>query len=89
MNEHVMLYLFRKVLEMFHIFPMIDVVVPVEKGSAAFWFNMNTDSSDMAWMEHASCPVLYGNKWIAGKIPTEFGNEFTRPCGLKPDAPIP
>ena len=33
---------------------------------------------------HAACPVLVGVKWVSNKWIHEVGNEFRRPCGLKP-----
>jgi hypothetical protein len=33
---------------------------------------------------HAGCPVLTGNKWVSNKWIHERGQEFRRPCALKP-----
>ena len=67
------------------VFVNIDAVIPAVRGTAAFWFNLLPDGNEDDWKLHAACPVLYGNKWIAGKFPTEHANVFTRPCGLQPD----
>ena len=67
------------------VFANIDALIPAVRGTAAFWFNLLPDGREDVWKLHAACPVLYGNKWIAGKFPTEHANVFTRPCGLEPD----
>ncbi|VDN34107.1 unnamed protein product [Gongylonema pulchrum] len=33
---------------------------------------------------HAACPVLTGIKWVANKWIHEKGQEFRRPCALRP-----
>jgi len=45
-------------------FPMLDVIVPVEKGSAVVWYGLHTNNGSI-YIEslHGSCPLLKGNKW--------------------------
>uniref|UniRef100_A0A671LUI4 Zgc:152670 n=1 Tax=Sinocyclocheilus anshuiensis TaxID=1608454 RepID=A0A671LUI4_9TELE len=52
------------------------------KGSAVFWYNLHKNGNVDLNTEHARCPVLRGNKWVANKWIHEFGQEFRRPCSL-------
>lgn len=36
------------------------------------------------YTRHSACPVLVGSKWVTNKWIHEQGQEFVRPCGLKP-----
>lgn len=46
------------------VFPQLDIIVPVEKGAALVWLNLNTsDGSPIMDSVHGSCPILKGNKW--------------------------
>ncbi|KTF80421.1 hypothetical protein cypCar_00041580 [Cyprinus carpio] len=54
----------------------------VFKGSAVFWYNLHKNGKVDLNTEHAGCPVLRGNKWVANKWIHEFGQEFRRPCSL-------
>ncbi|XP_069124623.1 prolyl 4-hydroxylase subunit alpha-1-like isoform X2 [Argopecten irradians] len=49
------------------VFPQIDVHIPVKKGAAAFWLNLDDDLEGLEDTLHAGCPVLLGSKWIANK----------------------
>ncbi|XP_033732613.1 prolyl 4-hydroxylase subunit alpha-1-like [Pecten maximus] len=49
------------------VFPLIDVHIPVRKGAAAFWLNLDNDLEGVETTLHAGCPVLIGSKWIANK----------------------
>ncbi|XP_051552834.1 prolyl 4-hydroxylase subunit alpha-1-like [Myxocyprinus asiaticus] len=64
------------------VFPKIGVKVKPEKGSAVFWYNLLQNGSLDLKTQHAGCPVLVGNKWVANKWIHEFGQEFRRPCSL-------
>lgn len=66
------------------VFPYLKVRIPVQKGSVAFWYNLELDGEGIYSMRHAACPVLIGSKWVANKWIREHGQEFRRPCGLKP-----
>ncbi|RXN12291.1 prolyl 4-hydroxylase subunit alpha-1-like protein [Labeo rohita] len=52
------------------------------QGSAVFWYNLHKNGNVDWFTEHAGCPVLRGNKWVANKWIHEFGQEFRRPCTL-------
>ncbi|XP_067220253.1 prolyl 4-hydroxylase subunit alpha-1-like [Chanodichthys erythropterus] len=64
------------------VFPEVGVAVQPKKGSAVFWYNLHKNGKLDLKMEHAGCPVLVGNKWVANKWIHEFGQEFRRPCSL-------
>jgi len=45
-------------------FPKLNIVAPVEKGSALVWYNLNMSDGKLNWATlHGSCPLLKGNKW--------------------------
>ncbi|XP_051721185.1 prolyl 4-hydroxylase subunit alpha-1 [Ctenopharyngodon idella] len=64
------------------VFPEVGVAVQPKKGSAVFWYNLHRNGELDQKTEHAGCPVLVGNKWVANKWIHEFGQEFRRPCSL-------
>lgn len=45
------------------VFPLIDVALWPDKGSAAFWLNLYKSGEGILRTKHAGCPVLLGNKW--------------------------
>ncbi|XP_067220011.1 prolyl 4-hydroxylase subunit alpha-2-like [Chanodichthys erythropterus] len=64
------------------VFPEVGVALKPKKGSAVFWYNL-LKNGKLDWeSQHAGCPVLVGNKWLATKWIHEFGQEFRRPCSL-------
>ena len=44
------------------IFPVLNLTLFPEKGSAAFWWNLHCDGSGDVRTLHEACPVLYSNK---------------------------
>ena len=68
------------------VFTDAGVAIPPAKGNAVFWYNVYLNGSPDLFTAHASCPVLYGNKWAANKWIREHGQEIRRPCGLTIDA---
>ncbi|XP_051721219.1 prolyl 4-hydroxylase subunit alpha-2-like [Ctenopharyngodon idella] len=64
------------------VFPEVGVALKPKKGSAVFWYNL-LKNGELDWeSQHAGCPVLMDNKWVATKWIHEFGQEFRRPCSL-------
>ncbi|KAM4046394.1 prolyl 4-hydroxylase subunit alpha-3 [Anomaloglossus baeobatrachus] len=57
---------------------------PVIKNAAIFWWNLHRSGDGNEDTLHAGCPVLLGSKWVANKWIHEYGQEFSRPCGLNP-----
>ncbi|XP_077077941.1 uncharacterized protein LOC143731159 [Siphateles boraxobius] len=53
------------------VFPIVGVALKPKKNGRVDWDT-----------QHAGCPVLVGNKWVANKWIHEFGQEFRRPCSL-------
>ena len=45
------------------VFPRIDLTIPPQKGSAAFWYNLHPSGEGDEFTLHAACPVLIGSKW--------------------------
>lgn len=45
------------------VFPLINVTIKPERGSAAFWYNIFKSGEDDYSTIHAGCPVLVGSKW--------------------------
>ncbi|ELU09607.1 hypothetical protein CAPTEDRAFT_229373 [Capitella teleta] len=68
------------------VFPKLHVRIPAVKGAAAFWFNIRRSGDREPLTQHAGCPVLLGEKWVANKWIRELGQEYNRPCGLTPEA---
>ncbi|XP_051721198.1 prolyl 4-hydroxylase subunit alpha-2-like [Ctenopharyngodon idella] len=64
------------------VFPKVGVALKPKKGSAVFWYNLQKNGRVDLDTQHAGCPVLVGNKWVANKWIHEFGQEFRRPCSL-------
>lgn len=65
------------------VFPKLNARVPVQKGCAAFWYNLDLNGDVNTNMTHAGCPVLVGSKWVSNKWIREIGQAFRRRCGLK------
>lgn len=61
-------------------FPYLKLLIDVQKGSAAFWYNLKPSGQGDYETRHAGCPVLLGSKWVANKWIREHGQEFRRPC---------
>lgn len=64
------------------VFTEVGVASQPKKGSAVFWYNLHRNGKIDLDTEHAGCPVLRGNKWVANKWIRAFGQEFRRPCRL-------
>ncbi|XP_026315820.1 prolyl 4-hydroxylase subunit alpha-1-like [Hyposmocoma kahamanoa] len=45
------------------VFPQLDLAVKPKKATALFWMNLYPNGEHDTRATHASCPVLYGNKW--------------------------
>ena len=65
------------------VFPNIGVRIPPVKNAAAFWFNLEPSGDGDLDTEHAGCPVLIGEKWIANKWMWSNGQMFRKPCTNK------
>ncbi|XP_073820442.1 prolyl 4-hydroxylase subunit alpha-1-like [Musca autumnalis] len=66
-------------------FPALRLAVPPIKGSMVVWYNYHKSLERDYRTWHAGCPVLQGSKWICNEWFSTKGQEFHRPCGLKPD----
>ncbi|XP_026061552.1 prolyl 4-hydroxylase subunit alpha-1-like [Carassius auratus] len=63
-------------------FTKVGIALKPKQGSAVFWYNLHKNGNVDLKTEHAGCPVLWGNKWVANKWIHKFGQEFRRPCSL-------
>lgn len=45
------------------VFPLLNVTIKPEKGSAVFWYNIRASGEVDFSTVHAGCPVLVGSKW--------------------------
>ncbi|CAC5388184.1 P4HA [Mytilus coruscus] len=68
------------------IFSELNTRIPVEKGAAAFWYNLLPNGEIDTRLLHGGCPVLLGSKWISNKWIREEGQMFRRPCRLQYNA---
>ncbi|XP_052786506.1 prolyl 4-hydroxylase subunit alpha-1-like [Mya arenaria] len=68
------------------VFTLLNITVPVVKGGAAFWYNIDRAGVHDHWTEHAGCPVLIGSKWISNKWIRETGQVLKRTCGKNMNA---
>jgi len=45
-------------------FPLLNIIVPAEKGAALVWNNLHISNGQLCNESlHGSCPLLKGNKW--------------------------
>ena len=66
------------------LFPQLNIAVKPEAGAGLYWFNRSAQNGVDSRVRHSSCPVLYGNKWIANKWIKWIANFKTFPCNLSP-----
>ncbi|WAR03210.1 P4HA2-like protein [Mya arenaria] len=64
------------------VFPDLGLRVRPQKGSALMFFNLFRNGTSNNFTKHASCPVLYGDKWIANQWVLRNGQEFAYKCDL-------
>ncbi|KAF2899667.1 hypothetical protein ILUMI_06507 [Ignelater luminosus] len=64
-------------------FPSINVLIKPKKGSALFWYNLNSNGESDFNTLHVACPVIVGSKWVANKWIHERGQEFLKPYNSK------
>uniref|UniRef100_A0A182YB72 Prolyl 4-hydroxylase alpha subunit domain-containing protein n=1 Tax=Anopheles stephensi TaxID=30069 RepID=A0A182YB72_ANOST len=66
------------------IFPKLRVVIPPQKGTLAFWYNLKATGEANPLMKYSICPLMSDVKWTAKKLIHTRGNELRHPCS--PDA---
>ena len=62
------------------LFPQANIAVKPAAGAGLYWFNRSAQNGVDSRVRHSSCPVLYGNKWIANKWIKWIANFKTFPC---------
>lgn len=67
------------------VFTRAKTFVSPSMGDAVFWYNLKRSGKGDYETEHAACPVLCGNKWVANKWLHIRGQEFRRKCSLDPN----
>lgn len=63
--------------------PGREQLIMPDKGSAAFWYDLNSDGFRDQSTQHAGCPILKGSKWILNKWLFWFDNFKKFPCNVK------
>jgi len=64
------------------VFPRAGVTVWPERGSVAFWWNLDAAGRGDDDTKHAACPVLHGSKWVSNKW-IHYNEQFrVKPCAL-------
>ncbi len=63
-----------------------EAVVWPERGSAAFWLNLDRKGFRDKRLLHGGCPIVKGSKWILNKWLYYFDQMWRMPCGLDSDA---
>ncbi len=65
------------------IFPHAHLAVRGEPGGLLLWQNLDLSSgSPLQEMKHGSCPVIYGQKWIANKWIRYYDQMYDLPCPI-------
>ncbi|CAG7734811.1 unnamed protein product [Allacma fusca] len=67
-------------------FPRLRFKITPQKGSMLLWVNLYSDGILNKWIEHASCPVVFGEKWIFAPDAVE-GDQYHLHCHLKRGKP--
>ena len=65
-----------------YLHPDIEGTLMPQRGSAAFWYNLNSDGYRNPYTAHGGCPVLKGSKWILNKWLYWYDNFKKFPCNL-------
>ena len=63
-------------------FPALGIAVKPKKGNALLFYNIKRNGDLINESVHSSCPVLYGEKWIANQWVRRNGQEFNYPCAI-------
>ncbi|XP_070552369.1 prolyl 4-hydroxylase subunit alpha-2-like [Ptychodera flava] len=69
------------------VFTKLGTMALPSKGDALYWYNMKRSGDHIPESQHAGCPVVLGEKWIANKWFSYVGQENHFKCGLSPDSP--
>ncbi len=71
-----------------YVTPLHEGVVLPDRGSAAFWYDLDSKGHRDTTSSHGGCPVLKGSKWILNKWMYSFDNYHKFPCNLDFNARI-
>ena len=72
-----------------YVVPAYEGIIQPEKGAAAFWYDLLSNSHRDTTTQHGGCPVLKGSKWILNKWMYSYDNFAKFPCGMESGQPIP
>ena len=64
------------------VFTRLRITVRPIRNTAVFWYNYDAAAISNVESQHAGCPVLLGQKWVANKWIRAGGNEFHHQCPL-------
>ena len=56
------------------VFPLVGARVQPVRRSAVFWYNLLPSGERDFSTKHASCPVLFGSKWVCNACYIEASN---------------
>ena len=63
--------------------PGSEGLIMPDRGSAAFWYSLQSDGYRDQSARHAGCPVIMGSKWILNKWLYWYDNFKKFPCDTK------
>ena len=64
------------------VFPALGISVKPRKYSGVMFFNLYRNGEPLALATHSSCPIVYGEKWIANQWIRKRGQEFHYSCSM-------
>ncbi|XP_030372842.1 prolyl 4-hydroxylase subunit alpha-2 isoform X2 [Scaptodrosophila lebanonensis] len=64
------------------VFPLLNITVVPRKGSVMVFYNLQLNSQADERTLHVSCPIIFGDKWIATKWIRDKAQMFIRPCPI-------
>ncbi|EDW67578.2 uncharacterized protein Dvir_GJ23004 [Drosophila virilis] len=61
-------------------FPLLNLTISPEKGTAVLWHNLKDSGTPHPKTVHAACPVIVGSKYVMTKWIYNMDQIFRRPC---------
>ena len=63
--------------------PGFEGIITPERGSAGFWYDLDSSLYKDMYTRHGGCPVIKGSKWILNKWIYAYDNFAKFPCKLE------
>jgi len=67
----------------------VERILMPTRGSAAFWYDLDSKGFRDGRALHGGCPIIKGSKWILNKWIFSFDQFHKFPCSLNPRSFIP